>query len=295
MVLTTEAFAQKLGLVLRMHSQAAAATELTSQWVASHQALGGPASPRQVHRWRFGDLAAAMFPDAALSDVVLAADLTHWIAVVDDTVEKDPSTTELLRTQHHTQHTSHLVAAWLNLKQRLNAGQSVQFAERLEQQFERLFDAYRWEARFRELGTVPKMNEFSAWRWLSGGLPLYFLILERATGDAPLHGLTREACDQRIGNLACWANDLLSYEFDTETSNPVNLVRVVEMQMQVGRVEAMKAAVEAFEATWRDWQALTAADEALKRSRYVAWQPAFIAGTLMWMGRTQRYGEVPSP
>lgn len=287
MDVTAASLAAVLQLGWRTHPGLAACVPQAEAWAQRFQDLDGGAPPAKVRAWRFAALAAGMFPDADAATIALAADFTNWIAVVDDRVEKWPAQIPGLRALHRARGHTGLAGAWSDIAARLTAGAPQAFAARVDAHLAALFDAYAWEARFRERGEVPPFEEFRVHRPVSGGLPLYLLMLERACGGAPAASPARDEVDRKIGNLACWANDLLSHQWDRSSDNPINLVRVFEAR--VGPERALEAAAHAFAEEWHGWQALRRSTPELAASPYVAAQPALVTGVLAWMESTERY------
>jgi hypothetical protein len=289
---------EKLGVVPARHPRAGECDHVVTAWLERHSGLGGRVSERKRIAWKFASLCSDMFPDSELELTALAACFTHWIAVVDDVVESEPKTTAELRRVHETRNGGEewgpVVEAWCDIESRLTAGTDESFSERVSAARGRLFDAYAWEARVRAERRLPTLEELVTYRHASGGLPLYLLILERSVGGPlPAHIVTASwfgELSELSGNLTCFANDLLSFEWDRSANNPMNLTRVLS-----GGAEPNYEAVERYYLEqWRRMLALSAAArERVPRdssaSRYVDALPALVAGVFTWMDETGRY------
>jgi hypothetical protein len=227
----------------------------------------------------------------------LAACFTHWIAIVDDIVEAAPARMSELRRAHESRGGGEwgpVVEAWWDVEARLTSGAGAAFRVRVHDALAALFDAYGWEAKVKAERRLPTLDELVQHRHASGGLPLYLLMLERGVGG-PLDPSVASTAwfsnlGQLAGNLACFANDLLSFDWDRDGDNPINLTRVLS-----GAEEPKYEAAEGyFLAEWRRMLELAAAarERVLPESpvsRYLAALPAVVTGVFAWMEETGRY------
>jgi hypothetical protein len=289
---------EKLGVAAVRHPRAVECDNVVNAWLEQHGGIGGRVSERKRAAWKFASLACSMFPQGNLEPTALAACFTHWIAVVDDVVEAEPARTPELRRVHETRDGGDawgpVVDAWCDIEARLTAGSDESFRERVRVASARLFDAYAWEARIRSERRLPTLEELVTYRHASGGLPLYLLILERSVGGPlPARFVTAgwfEELSELAGNLTCFANDLLSFEWDRDGDNPMNLTRVLS-----GGAEPNYEVVERyFLEQWRRMLALSAAARERVPSdssarRYIDALPALVAGVFTWMDETGRY------
>jgi hypothetical protein len=293
-------FLEKLGVVPSRHPRSEECEGVVKAWLTAHFGLGGRVSERKYGAWKFATLCSLMYPRCNAETVVLAACFTHWIAVVDDAVESAPERTAELRSVHEVAgdagEWAPVVAAWKDVEDRLTSGTSELFRSRVRHAFGRLFDAYAWEARVREERRLPTLEELVTYRHASGGLPLYLLMLERGVGGplasnvvtAPWFGELGEL----TGNLTCFANDLLSFDWDRDSDNPVNLTRV----LSGGAEPKVEVAESYFVGEWRRLLALidAAGGRVAGGSReeaYLGELPPLVTGVFAWMDETRRYAK----
>jgi hypothetical protein len=289
--------AKRLGVTICVHPQEAACIDTALRWAAKFGDLGGIAPPRKITRWAFASFAAAAYPNVDAANVSLAADFTNWIGAVDDLVEAHPERIPIITAAHMGQRdeqvepVSSLVAAWRDVESRLCEAMPDSFRDRVKQGLGRLFWSHAWEAQLWSQGKVPSLPEYKNHRHENGGLPIYLLILERAIGGIS-HDVSSSTwfieLNQRVGNLACFANDLLQHEQDRANGNPMNLVRVIEAT--AGAARAFDHSVEVTLQELNAWRELSsAAPTQGPIQSYVAQQPYLISGTFRWMDMTHRY------
>lgn len=291
---------EKLGVVPLRHPRGEECAAVVKGWVTEHSGLGGRVSERKLAAWQFAALCSLMYPRCGIESAVLAACFTHWIAVVDDVVEALPDRTAEIRLAHETGRGGGewgpVVEAWRDVEGRLVSGTGDAFRTRVNAAFGKLFDAYAWEADVRRAGRLPTLEELVTYRHASGGLPLYLLILERGVGG-PLASSVVETgwfseLGQLVGNLTCFANDLLSFDWDRNENNPVNLTRVLSegAEPDYERVEGY------FVREWRRMGTLIDAARARVSAEstpaaYLDALPSIVTGVFTWMDETRRYAK----
>jgi hypothetical protein len=291
---------ERLGAVSNRHPRSAECEGVVKAWLAANSGLGGRISEAKYEAWKFATLGSLMYPRCNVETVTLAACFTHWIAVVDDAVEASPERTAEFRQLHEVESTDGewgpVVSAWQDVQQRLTYETSDAFRERVRNALGRLFDAYAWEAQVRNERRLPTLDELVVYRHASGGLPLYLLILERGVGGPLDAGIVTEPWFEELstlaGNLTCFANDLLSFEWDRESDNPINLVRVLGRGSEPNVELVHDYFVE-------EWQRLHALIEAARgrvtrgsaADRYLGELPPLVTGVFTWMDETRRYAK----
>jgi hypothetical protein len=300
MELGSDSLLEALGAGARQHGHQAECERLVHAWLAAQNGIGGLISSEKASAWRFEALAGAMYPELALEDVVCAACLTHWIAVVDDIVEDFPERIGELRNAHvsaddRAETTSApLVRAWCDVRARLAQSAGATFERRIDTGLGQLFDAYAWEAEVRRSGALPALDELLMYRHASGGLPLYLLVLERGVGGPFAQQVSLATwfleLNRLVGNLACFANDVLSAQWDHDIDNPINLTRVLG-----GNERALPYFLEQFTAL----RALIIAARVHAASEpalgaYLDALPALVSGVVAWMQETRRYATRPA-
>jgi hypothetical protein len=289
-----------LGAKARQHGHHVECQRRVQEWVTGENGHADLISLEKTNAWRFDALASAMYADREPDTVVAAACLTIWIAVLDDIVEERPDRIPELRAAHisgdaRTGTTSaSLVRAWRDVRGRLSARADRDFERRIDAALQRLFDAYVWEAGVRESRRLPALTELEAHRHASGGLPLYLLLLERSVGG-PFPPQVQEAgwfleLNRLAGNLTCFANDILSAQWDRDIENPINLTRVLSGDSPERHDRALAYFLDEF-ARLRTLIAGARAHAApgTALGAYLDALPTLVTGVAVWMQETRRY------
>jgi hypothetical protein len=300
MELRSDSLLEALGAGARQHGHHADCQRLVHDWLAAQDGIGGLISSEKAGAWRFDALAGGMYPDLALEGVVCAACLTLWIAVVDDIVEDFPERIVELRSAHVSADdrvgttSAPLVRAWRDVRARLSHQAGATFERRIDVALGQVFDAYAWEAEVRRSGELPALDELSMYRHASGGLPLYLLLLERGVGGPFAEQVSQAEwfveLNRLAGNLACFANDVLSAQWDRDIDNPINLTRVLggndrALPYFLERFAALRSLVDAARVHAATEPALGAYLDAL---------PTLVTGVVAWMQDTRRYAQPPA-
>lgn len=308
MELSGKAMLDRLGVAPKHHPRRFECDRYISEWLTKFSGFGGLVSQGKYVAWKFGDLASAMYPDSRFEVVLIAAYFTHWIAAVDDLVEESPQRIGELQRAHMSEKPSgsvpsgfaewgKLVDAWADIESRLIAQAAPAFRGRVGDALTRLFEAYAWESGFRREKRLPTLQEFVEYRHASGGLPLYLLILEQGVGgpfdEDIASAVWFKELNQLVGNLTCFANDLLSFEWDHDNDNPVNLTRVLS-----GSAGARHEVV--WDYFFEQWQRMLALRDGarlrVKRESsldsYLDALPSLVSGVFSWMEETKRYDVV---
>ena len=290
---------ERIGMPARMNPAAEECRRLSAAWMAARNGFGGAAVPSKVSAWNFADLGSAMYPDAVVQIPVWVANWTNWIAVVDDMVESDPEQIARMRRFLLDERDGvdrsllGLIEGWDQLSRELTQGAPPEFRDRTRRALGELFDAYSWEVPYRSEGRLPPLAEFFEKRPATAGMPMYFLVLERSVGgsieEEALSAPWLAELNQLVGNLACWANDLLTFRWDRDLGNPINLIRVTTGQRDL---PAYEESLACFYDTWE--RMLAARAEVLRKApplaqAYVERLPEVASGVLVWMDRTRRY------
>lgn len=262
----------------------------TRRWLARFDDLG--VSAASIERWNFSYFASALFARSSCETIGLAAEYTHWLAVVDDLVEHDHDAGLAWCARFFEPSTRHrLVDAWLDLERRLAAGDAA-VAARARANVVELFASYRWERDLVQARRPPSFEDYYRWRPINGGVRVFQQLLEQEAGGpfSPAARAALDAFDRSIANLTCWAHDLLSGARDEHDGHPINLLRVV------GGPDAAAEARRRFEEEWARSEDLArralAEVPAAERDRvraYVERAPGFVGGSGAWIGHTLRY------
>jgi hypothetical protein len=283
----------RLGVTPRFHPQRAEVVERARTWVSQQGGFGGLASDERVARWKFADMASAMYPDAPREVAILAANFTNWVAAVDDVLEASPARLEEVRAavasgESDDQTLRSFSRAWRELEVEMTADRPASFAPRVRAALDQFFDGQAWEARRRAAGTLPSLADYVAHRHENGGLPVYLRLLERSVGAADPLGSWQPALDELAGNLTCFAHDLLSAAWDDDSDNPINLVRVVSGANVPPQHDA---AWRYFFDEWQRLQTLCASarGHSPAADAYLDGLSPFVSGVFVWMDETERY------
>lgn len=256
--------------------------EQTLAWLATHRWLDGCCTARQVEKWRFVDFALLWFPRGALHTVVQASLWCHLISVLDDVCEEDaaaiPSLAAAVRAPSAPAAglARCLAEAWRDLAALISAGDPG-WREYLEQSFAELLEAYVWEHGWRRRGGFPPADEYDHWRWLSGGVKVYGVLLAQQAGLAAETLLQPQvsALVQAAGTLACMANDRPSAAWDAAHGNPINAALIAQQHGD--------GALDAWIERWQAQLAAAAPNE------FTGSLAHFVSGTARWMELTGRY------
>ncbi len=291
---------EMLGVEASVHPDVELVRSESVEWVKRHDWFGGIVDEQKIRRWDFAAVVARLFPSIDLEWLKVATNLSNWISVNDDLVEADPLWIAALKPDSSNVCNEPMQAAirrgWADIASALSFGTGETFKSRVNKELEKYFEAYAWEAPFRSTGQIPSMEEFMTMRHRSAGMPLYWLIVERA---CEIHNQSLARAHQfsninRIaGNLCCWANDLLSIRWDRDHANPISLARV--MASGEGRAN-IRNAWTIFMFEWRRLQSreLVLGDErscelTTPEARYVYNLRNAPVGVLRWMDETRRY------
>jgi hypothetical protein len=289
-----------LGAKARRHGRHFECQRRVQEWITGEDGHGDLISLDKINAWRFDALASAMYADLEPDTVVAAACLTIWIAVLDDIVEERPDRLAELLDAHISGDaragttSAPLVRAWRDVRWRLSAEAEPDFEHRIDAALRQLFDAYAWEARVRESRRLPELTELETHRHASGGLPLYLLLLERGVGGPFTHQVQHAdwfvELNRLAGNLTCFANDVLSAQWDRDIDNPINLTRVLSGD----NAERHQRALTYFLDEFTRLRALIAearvhASPGTALGAYLDALPTLVTGVAVWMQETRRY------
>lgn len=299
--LTAGKMLKSLGAEEKRHPQKDECVQLVSKWVGGSQSFYKVVPDAELRAWNFSDFGASVVPSAPVEYAALVAVLTNWVAVVDDMVEKDKGRIQRFRAllcqgkEAVDEFEVGVVDEWNRITGFLLGHGSYELRGKLKAELELLFDAYEWESKFRQGGEIPKFEDFAERRPDTAGMGVYLLVLECAVGG-PLQGEYVGSSRFRelnhvVSNLACWANDILSAQWDTAINNPINLVRVLDRGQEQS---ALSLALRLFVEEWAKMQQILSEEREGKSEMmldYLDCLPEFVVGVIGWMGRTHRYSQ----
>lgn len=253
--------------------------EATLQWLDKHAWLGGKCTAAQVDKWRFHEFAMLWFPSGSRRVVLAASAWSNLIAILDDVCEDDRSAIAHLRaSSNDIPLIQILTSAWNDLRMQLDNEAYLDAA------FEDMLDAYEWEHQWRSAKAFPSFDEYDAWRWRSGGLKIYGLILAQHA-EVTIDRFTSapfQTAMQAVGTLACMENDATSTDWDSAHGNPINAGCIANALG--GR------SLPQWQTIWQQRLSQVLRDDAfVGEGKFVTGLEHIVEGTKEWMRRTGRY------
>jgi selina-4(15),7(11)-diene synthase len=164
------------------------------------------------------------------------------------------------------------------------------------------FGALVWEANNRASNWIPDLTSFELFRPAAGAVPPFWMLIGpleqlRLDADTSAHVELQKA-QSLAGRIACWYNDVLSYEKEYAAHDVHNLAIVLERHRYLGAAEAFQAAVdfcnEDVFAFCTAAAALIADAPSDVTRRYLAVLESMMATTLTWTLESARYGNTSS-
>ena len=159
------------------------------------------------------------------------------------------------------------------------------------------FGALLWEANNRASHWIPDLVSFELFRPAAGAVPPFWMLIGpleqlRLDPDALAHVQLQKA-QSLAGRIACWYNDVLSYEKEYAAHDVHNLAIVLERHRYLGAAEAFSAAVDfcnedvlAFCTAAATLLAEVPTDDV---RRYLTVLESMMATTLTWTLESARY------
>lgn len=298
----------------RIHAQAERADTESLAWCRARGLLGSATLERKFETQRFALLAARMFPRAPDPVLRFAANFSNWLFVLDDMFDEQEmgraparlsAWTNLLSLTFRSQHPAlaePVFGALAELSASLtqltgpHPGLWSRFGLRLHEYFE----GCCWEATNRACGIAPSLDTFLILRKNAGAVFTYLDLTELATGvylslEARKHPRI-ERMNLAACNVACWSNDIYSFEKEREQSDWHNLVLLERRERNLTLAEALTSAVRAcddevrhFERLAQEPPRLANLDETHAAQAYVDGLRDYIRGALDWTAACPRY------
>lgn len=280
------------------------------EWATSHGMLETPRERLRASAIRVGELAALTFARHEEAVVRLGADLILWLYLFDDAIgEAGPdvdfaehraqlaSFEQLLRSDDRGG-PDPFRRALADIRDRatlLRAGPDWhrRFADDMADYFAGCAD----EAIYRRAHATPNLEVYRTLRGQTVGTSAVFAIAELGQGPAPSASEMnrRDVAEARriAAQLTAWVNDLYSYPKEVAQRDPMNLVAAISGARGLTPVDAVHAAVEAYN---RDLDRLQACSAAIQTSspsaglqQYMGDLIAWVHGNRAWTHQCGRY------
>jgi len=286
--------------------------ERTFQWgqdMGIFEAMGGA----ECHRGtRVGWLAGRTSPRSSLDGLQLLADWQTWLFAFDDTFCDESATGERpnLLTGTVVRQLAVLEApggrgcdddpfcvALVELDARLRKFATPVQRTRFLHAVTGYFLAQSWEAANRSRRRPPELAEYVHMRRHGGAVPTCLALIDVAGG---FHLTPEEFSDPSVvalaecaTNIACWANDILSYPKETARSRIVHsLPAVLSARFGVDMAEALRCAADLHDrevARYVECEATVRENASPQLHRYLDDLRFWISGNLDWSLETRRY------
>jgi len=295
-----------------LHEQVAVAELSTLGWADRFGLTREPVVRRRLASTRSARLAGRVGPHATLPGLLLNTDWQTWLFLFDDAFcdESDlgrrpadtiETATEVLRVVETgdvpPDSANPFLAALGDLRARLLELATPEQYDRFATQTVFYLLALTWEAAHRERSTIAGLAEYVEMRRHSGGVPTCLALIDVINGfelsgaswsSPALRELTDAATD-----IACWANDILSYPKEIRRSTQVlSLPAVLALEHGLSTGQAMAEAARLYDDRIHEYQRLEAPvwrDGAEEVRRYVMDLRHWISGNLAWSYETGRY------
>jgi hypothetical protein len=263
---------------------------------------------RSAQKAKVGLLIARAFPTAMLRGLQLVADWTVLFCVLDDYIEKLPTSAEvesylqhlldLFRNDMSGSSDDPFALGMMDLRQRLLAmgapSHFTRFADRLGD----MFAGNVAEARNRERAQIPSVASYLQLREVTIGLQVMFALSELLEGFSLADSVRQHPALQRLAtrtsNIVGWSNDLFTYEKEIMQGEMHNLVMVLVNERRLTMAEAVAQAVALHDNEVRSFleeieqlPCFGLANASVQR--YVTMLKCWIRGHLDWAHETGRY------
>lgn len=273
----------------------------SAQW--AQRMIGGPIVDALVTA-RPELMSGGFYPTASLERLRIATDYLFWAFSLDDTADESAVGSSPARLARIFERYDHIFRgevvsapspserALRDILDRLSQMMTRDQLDRFRHQNFAYFGAMLWEAANREAEWVPDESSYLALRPAAGAVPpFYGLIPLMEQIPKQEIELTDSALANTSGRLACWVNDLLSYEKERDQGDLHNLILVYRKHRQLSEEAAISLGVDfvrrEYELLSRE-QAEPGASQ-LGTGKYLATLRSFVATTFYWTNTSRRY------
>lgn len=281
-------------------------------WVQRFDLMEAKQAQRRLQRLKYGALIGRAYPQGGLTEVQIIADWTTWLFVLDDLCDEaglghspmelaqvHAAYLDILRGGPIPQVQGPSPHALADLYQRMRAVASPTCMQRFIGAVADYCHGNVWEAINRARQIVPDRRSYCAMRRFTGGLYIFFALIEMVEHIELPDAVRDHPIVQRMTDIAndvvCWCNDVISLEKELHSGDVHNLVLVLQheqgssLQVAVDRVAALcDAQVREFIQLEERLPTFGAAvDEALHR--YVQGLRCWMRANLDWSAASNRY------
>ncbi len=287
------------------HEQAAG--EAARAWVLER--FGDSQAARKLVAASMEEFTAGFYPTASLTGLTWVTKFLLWAFVLDDLVDETDvgrgassaaaliERLDLVMRRHSVPNVGALESTFAELLNDLipflGDGEYEEFCESLRA----YFGALVWEANNRAAQWVPDLVSFELFRPAAGAVPPFWMLI------GPLENLRlceAEKSDPELqraqalaGRIACWYNDVLSYEKEYAAKDVHNLAIVLERHRYLTPLAAFEAAIDYCNndvQQFCDAAAELAPNASATLEQYLATLQSMMATTLIWTLESARYG-----
>lgn len=302
-----------------LNPHVAKADKHTSNWVNKHQLVPSSAVWNNYQRQKFTWMVARMFPTADLNALSIAADLNTLLFILDDQFDGQDEASSALRQRdqfeqlvtalidimkHNKQISlekggpvlSAVSDFWKRIRKLGTLGWQVRFIESLQQ----AFAANLWRIENVNRLQQPSLEEYMKWRPIFSGASFFAYLPEAIEGlrlpDYVFLDATIQRLIQLCSNTICWANDLFSFNKESEQGDEMNMVMLIKNNSQCSLEGAIQQAVNIHDTEVQQFMELaqklpsfgSITDEQL--SRYIQSLSVMMRGNIDWSTMdTERY------
>ena len=294
------------------------AHEHTIDWV-NRYGLVQPNSPQSLRfpRAQFAKLAALTHPDVEQEDLNLTTDWHSWLFAHDDICDDsnigrhaeqlramDLPLLNQLRGVSAPNPKFPLSVALDNILRRIEARTDSRWLHRFSKHVEEYLSSNVWEARNRQNGIPPALNDYIKMRRYTGAVlscfDLIFIVEDLSPdecgwiNDRPMIELEATA-----NNHICWINDIFGLDKEIRENNINNLVLVLQNQDSCDLQKAVDTAIDLCNAQVRNFtnladKQISSPDRFSRREiqameRYIKGMKSWMSGHLVWYQHTGRY------
>jgi hypothetical protein len=280
----------------------------TLQWAAEYGML-----TEKVQKMSTGFFASRTYPKASKNTLQIAADWILWLFLLDDEVDEahlgqEPERLYILHSQllsilrgsnsiPQDWGIAHMLANW---RERVCFHVSQDWMERFSHMVALYFESNRWEAKNRQLGIVPEVENYIAMRNFSGAVYPCFALIEITAGiELPfyiLQSAVGELLQRRASNIISWSNDVFSFQKEIKHLDVHNLVYVlhkhrnISLESALTQVKAMHdTEVKKFEQLLLDLPTYNSPQIQEHFSHFVKGLQYWITGNRDWSVNNPRY------
>ncbi|MBN1605366.1 MAG: hypothetical protein JW940_01975 [Polyangiaceae bacterium] len=295
--------------LLNPHTQVA--QRETAAWAARMRLVPQDDAGGLLATERYTELVGRLYPRADRETLQLLSDWTTWLFLHDDVCDKTPMGAEPAMLRDEFAHFGAILArevgprvdrpldsALVDLRERFRAlAPETDWFLRMSVSVHQYFEACVWEAANRKANRVPSRISFEPMRRYAGGMWIYYDFLELANRETLPLGARCDATIVRLqeltGNVACWTNDLFSFEKESACGDVHSLVLLLLYEGRLKAAEALEEVMRRCEAEVHEFVSLELRlDPELGTDcvrRFLEGLKTIMRGNLDWSQRSGRY------